>query len=458
MKKTLLYTLSILPRKLISVLSYLCIIHCSLFINHCYGQWYKQQIPVNKTVTGIKFTDTLNGWASTGDFFDTSFQNTGCILHTTNGGANWSIQLGKSRFAFSTMTMVNNMTGYAFGDSLGPLVGRVEFLKTTNGGVNWFNIPIPNTMWISRFYFLSPDTGWETDNAASSPDARLTIDGGYTWLQRINGMTSYPTRSVFFLNYNTGWCGSGNILYKTTNAGSNWQVNGAFSDDISSIFFLNENTGWAGLTPDTTDKIAYTSNGGSNWVIQNIGSPYNFYINDIFFFNNKLGYACTGFEKICKTVNSGFPWGYQNDSSYSDKMSFSDSLHGWTGFIGISHTSNGGGSITYIGIINISNGIPEQYKLFQNYPNPFNPSTKIRFSLIKASYVNIKIYDISGRELNPWIFGWYPETLLDPGTHEFQFDGSEMASGVYFFKLIVTDKAKTSNKIYESTIKMILVK
>jgi len=310
---------------------------------------------------------------------------------------------------------------------------------------------------ITKFYFISSDTGWVTDNFASSPVARLTTDGGYTWLQRINGMTSYPTRSVFFLNYNTGWCGSGNILYKTTNAGSNWQVNGAFSDDISSIFFLNENTGWSGLSGDTISKIAFTNNSGLSWHMQYL-RPFLSNIEELFFNNSQLGWAGISYIEIYKTTNSGVNWGYQSDSSSSFIFSFVDSLHGWTGFIGISHTSNGGGSITYIGIINISNEIPEQYKLYQNYPNPFNPSTKIRFSLINPSYVQIKIFDVSGRELNPWVFGWYPETLLDPGTHEFQFDGSEMASGVYFFKLIVTDKAKTSNKIYESTIKMVLVK
>ena len=125
MKKSLLHIISIIfPRKIIFVLL-LFIINYSLLTVNCYSQWFKQQIPVNKPVTGIKFLDTLNGWACTGSFLDTSAQNTGCIIHTTNGGADWSIQLGKSRFAFSTMTMVNNMTGYAFGDSLGYLVGSV---------------------------------------------------------------------------------------------------------------------------------------------------------------------------------------------------------------------------------------------------------------------------------------------------------------------------------------------
>ena len=426
-------------------LIFFLIVNCSLLTVNCYSQWYKQQIPVNKPVTGIKFIDTLNGWASTGDFFDTSFQNTGCILHTTNGGANWSIQLGKSRFAFSTMTMVNNMTGYAFGDSLGPLVGRVEFIKTTNGGINWFNIAIPNTMWISQFYFLNPDTGCEADNAASSPDTRFTTDGGYTWQQRTNGMTDYPTRCAFFLNYNTGYCGSGHSLYKTTNAGISWQLNIAFSNAISSIFFLNENTGWAG---QAGYFIEHTSNGGSNWISQSLPPLAQSDTYVILFFDSLKGYAGDGINAIFKTNNGGLNWGYQIDTGGQKNISFVDSLHGWTtpmysGFV--EHTTNGGGSISYVGIINISNEIPEGYKLFQNFPNPFNPSTKIEIDVPQRSLINIAVYDVTGREVVTLI-----NEELAAGKFSVTWDASNYPSGLYFCRL-------TSDKFTE-TRKMILLK
>jgi len=458
MKKSLLHTISILPRKLVAVLLVLFAVNCSLLTVNCYGQWFKQPIPVNQNVYGIKFIDTLNGWACTAKFNATQ-QDTAFIIHTTNGGANWFIQYYKPTIqGFSAITMVNNMVGYAAGDSMqGQFGGGSILIKTTNGGLNWFNIPIAYNMSITKFYFISPDTGWETDNAASSPDARLTTDGGYTWLQRTNGMTDYSTVGVNFINFDTGFCASGYSLYKTTNSGINWNLLNDFGSGIGSIFFLNEQIGWV----DIADFIKYTSNGGISWVTQ-IPPPTS-QIYSIFFFDNSKGYASDiGNQRILKTTNGGTNWGYQIDTGSSKYLSFADSLHGWSSpfyNIGaVDHTTNGGGSISYVGIINISDEIPEQYRLFQNYPNPFNPSTKIRFSLIKASYVQIKIFDVSGRELNPWIFGWYPETLLQAGTHEFQFDGSEMASGVYFFKLIVTDGAKTTNKIYESTIKMILVK
>jgi len=426
----------------------------SLLIVNCSAQWYKQPIPVNKPITGIKFVDTSNGWASTGNYSNPTPQDTGFIFHTTNGGTNWFVQFYKKGYEFSTMTMVNNLIGYAAIDSIAQFTNWPFLLKTTNGGINWFNIPVPYNMSIDQFYFLSSDTGWEVANAGIGPDVRVTTDGGTNWQVRTNGITS-ETSCIFFLNYDTGFCGSSNMIFKTTNAGLNWFQIGNFSaNNINSIFFYNDKIGWTGMS---YDSIAYTSNGGLNWVYQIKPihqGPISFY-----FFDSLKGWGGTGFEQILKTINGGLNWGYQIDSGWTEHLSFIDSSKGWTGSVlGIYKTTNGGGSISYIGIINISNEIPEQYKLFQNFPNPFNPSTKIRFSLVKASYVQIKIFDVSGRELNPWIFGWYPETLLQAGTHEFQFDGSEMASGVYFFKLIVTDGAKTSNKLYESIIKMLLVK
>ena len=74
--------------------------------------------------------------------------------------------------------------------------------------------------------------------------------------------------------------------------------------------------------------------------------------------------------------------------------------------------------------------IPTEYKLFQNFPNPFNPNTTIKYSIPRASLVNIKIYDILGREV---------EKLIDeeklPGQYEVQFDAKGLASGVYFYSM-----------------------
>ena len=118
--------------------------------------------------------------------------------------------------------------------------------KSINSGLNWSNLTLITNMYILDMQFLNFDSGcgmW----FSAGPHVRTTTDGGITWTVRINGINN-ETQNIFFLNYNTGWCGD-NIggLYKTTNAGLNWNSIGSFPQTIQSIFFLTENIGWVGF-------------------------------------------------------------------------------------------------------------------------------------------------------------------------------------------------------------------
>lgn len=94
---------------------------------------------------------------------------------------------------------------------------------------------------------------------------------------------------------------------------------------------------------------------------------------------------------------------------------------------------------------NITENIPQLYSLQQNYPNPFNPSTTINFQIPQNSFVNIKIYDVNGRELLVLI-----NENMQAGKHKINFDGSNLPSGVYYYKL--------SSGNFIDTKKMVLVK
>lgn len=70
------------------------------------------------------------------------------------------------------------------------------------------------------------------------------------------------------------------------------------------------------------------------------------------------------------------------------------------------------------------------YDLAQNYPNPFNPVTTIGYQLAKGSYVTLKIYDLLGHEIATLVNGYQSE-----GRYDVQFDASNLASGVYLYRL-----------------------
>jgi cytochrome c peroxidase len=73
---------------------------------------------------------------------------------------------------------------------------------------------------------------------------------------------------------------------------------------------------------------------------------------------------------------------------------------------------------------------PIEFAVGPNYPNPFNPTTTIQFALPKGSETRLAIYDISGRLVTTLLNGWQ-----DAGTHAVRFDGSNLASGIYLYRL-----------------------
>ncbi len=82
-------------------------------------------------------------------------------------------------------------------------------------------------------------------------------------------------------------------------------------------------------------------------------------------------------------------------------------------------------------IENTNNSLPQKFSLYQNYPNPFNPSTTIEFSLPNSEYVELIVYNILGKEVTTLV-----SNKLNTGNHTYQFDGRNLASGVYYYQLV----------------------
>ena len=89
--------------------------------------------------------------------------------------------------------------------------------------------------------------------------------------------------------------------------------------------------------------------------------------------------------------------------------------------------------------------LPKAFDLAQNYPNPFNPTTNVRFTIVNRQLTVVKVYDVLGREVATLV-----NEVKEPGTYTVQFDGSNLASGVYFYRL--------SAGSYLATHKMILMR
>jgi hypothetical protein len=108
-----------------------------------------------------------------------------------------------------------------------------------------------------------------------------------------------------------------------------------------------------------------------------------------------------------------------------------------------------------IGVRQISS-IANKFSLSQNYPNPFNPATKIKFQIPGEKLrgdvsVKLIIYDILGREVTKLI-----DEQMPSGSYEVVWDASKFSSGIYFYRLTVTDQQ--FNNVYADTKKMVLLK
>jgi len=407
--------------------------------------WVQQTIPRQDLfVADLQFVDTLTGFMVQSRYSpDTSF-----ISKTTDGGNNWIVTQFVNYYLTSLHFFDKNI-GYCVGGIINTNDNGIV-LKSTNGGNNWFTVSLVSSfIKLDDVMFVNKDTGWVCSTDLISGGLWRTINGGQTWQLQLND--SYRPSKIFFVNNNTGWVigNSGQYLYKTNNCGVNWFALPNLGNNLGDVFFATIDTGY--VTGCGGNGMMRTTDGGTNWYPVN--TPVIIQGTRLFFVNSQIGWAGSRPYKIFAT-NDGFNWGTQYSPNFTSyNVSFVDSLHGWAGYSGLAHTVDGGGTITYIGIKQNGSFIPS-FELGQNYPNPFNASTRIKFSILKSCYLDLKIYNIKGVEVAKPISG----LGYKPGEYEFYFDAEKysISSGVYFYLM---KGATTDNKeIFIDTKKMLMIK
>ena len=95
-----------------------------------------------------------------------------------------------------------------------------------------------------------------------------------------------------------------------------------------------------------------------------------------------------------------------------------------------------------INYINNEPSVPGKYILYQNYPNPFNPTTQIKYSLPKAGFVTVKVYNSLGNEVATLV----NETAA-AGVYNIVFEGNNLSSGVYYLQLKANNFLKVKKMI-----------
>ena len=224
-----------------------------------------------------------------------------------------------------------------------------------------------------------------TISAASDNGVVLSTDNGTSWFSINNALTNKEVRALVTQGSNIFAGTSSDGVFLSSDNGMTWS---SINNGLSDLKIVSLITKGSYIIAGTKNEgIFLSSNSGQNWISINSGLT-----------NHKI-----------ETL-------YINDSSIL------------AGFYC--------GSIWWRPLSEITsverplNDLPEHFSLEQNYPNPFNPTTTIKYSVLKESFVIIKIYNVLGKEINTLV-----NERKSEGNYTINFNATNLPSGVYFYRM-----------------------
>jgi photosystem II stability/assembly factor-like uncharacterized protein len=437
-----------------------------VFYSTNYGtNWATKDLGIDMNASSICMVNSQIGYIS----------GTNCqVLKTTDGGVNWFAvtQPTSGTNDIYTIDFVDENTGWAFINFSAVAGGSI--FKTTNGGTSWTQQGSNISYSIYSADMVDANIGYLSVNSSGQPIFK-TNNGGTNWFSVTTPLTG-NIKSVKAVDANTVYIGAGFgtvRMAKTTNGGTNWTpIILPVSFDVSSIDFMDADTGY--VSGNATTVVCRTTNGGSSWTFENLHLPTLVGVkvlpNDIAFalgtYGSILRYDLHGFvpvELVSFTSSlSGndvlLKW---NTSTELNNQGFeierASILGQWEkiGFVAGSGTTseprsysfadndlNTGkyyyrlrqidydGTYEYSDAIEVDVTVPFDFALEQNYPNPFNPTTKIKYSVPNDGLVNIAVYNVLGEKVADLV-----NTFQKTGNHEINFDATELASGLYLYRM-----------------------
>lgn len=356
--------------------------------------WEKNNYIVNANITGIDFHNESDGWLLTDD---------GKIIITKDGGNNW-VEKSISSLALYDSYRINQNLGWIVGGE--QIYGQTaEVYKTTDGGNSFSKLNAPSTNELISAFFKDSLNGWvgTANNNWDNNNSQFyrTRDGGHSWELVFENIGSRGFPSIQFVDSLNGWTVGFRKVYRTTNGGDIWEgINNNLGIPVD-MKFTDKNNGWLLIFPGSIYK---TSDSGYTWEKQ--ASPVSWLLNEIGILDANHGIAVGSDGQIIKTENGGI-------TELEDNINYKV--------------------------------ITDNYVLSQNYPNPFNPSTTIYFEIPENCFVSLCIYDITGSLVINIL-----SKEMQAGKHHITFDGSGLASSIYFYRL--------TTERFSFTRKMVLLK
>jgi photosystem II stability/assembly factor-like uncharacterized protein len=216
----------------------------------------------------------------------------GVVIHTSDGGLNWTQQDTYVSDFLTAIDFFDNQTGCVVGSS-----GTILF--TTDGGLSWSEDSYP--IYLRGVSFATATDAWIVGDEGT---ILYTNDGGLTLSPQTSG-TLANLWGVRFVDDSTGYAvGDGGTILHTSDGGNTWnpQTSGV-SDILMSIYFIDENTGFI---VGQNGVLLRTTNGGSTWETLTSGTPNGLF--SISFATPTDGWACGFSGTLIKTTDGGNNW------------------------------------------------------------------------------------------------------------------------------------------------------
>lgn len=382
--------------------------------------WTKLNSPTIQPLKRVFFVDSLYGWA-VGD--------SGTIVHTTNGGLNWTLQDSKIYSYLAEVYFKDRNNGYVLGWEFSSFYGTY-ILKTTNGGSSWDTSRYwQNDVYLKTIYFHDALTGYM---AGFPANIMKTTDGGNTWVQcQIDSslVSNFPVNKISFYNRQFGMaCGGvmdiAGVVWVTTNYGLRWTPYILAPEPLYGIMFFDSlNILCVGGDFEYGPSFIRTSNAGANWSYRTLGIIG--LATSMSFRTMAEGWVpLYSVLKFLRSTDYGVNWEEINspDSvNVSDVFFLNDRVGFFVGDSGAIYKFN-----YTVGIHNKTSQFSTSFVLHQNFPNPFNSSTIISYTVPEAALIDIKLYNILGKELMTIFSG-----VKTSGNYSHNLNVDFLSSGVY---------------------------
>jgi hypothetical protein len=252
----------------------------------------------------------------------------------------------------------------------------------------------------------------------------LSTNNGTSWTAANAGLGDQEV-SAFAINGPNLFAGTGGGVYRSTDSGTSWTSLGTLLGysvrclAVSGVILLKGtigSRGGGGISLSTNSGMSWTAAWGNSPVLCFAVSGTNIF---------------AGIYGVCVSTNSGTSWafastGLTDTTVYALAVSATNLYAGTLGGVWRRPLSE----MIQTSVRTTADELPSTFRLRQNYPNPFNPSTTIKFELPKSSVVRLSVYDLLGREVSVLV-----NERTDAGVYEVKFDGSALASGVYFYRM-----------------------